>query len=278
MSNPESPHGPSSGASPETLAQKNAHLEEENAWLRQQNTRLEEQVARLVERIEELERRLGLDSGNSGKPPSSDRLKKPKSKRRTRSLRGKSGRKPGGQPGHKGETLRRADHPDRVKGLCAFFLQGMRFVAFGRGQGGNASRPPGVRSARAASAGGDRAPGSWQVLRALRDGARAAFPDGVSAPVQYGPRIAGVAVYLQHVRRAGDGCDAGDDEREGSRAAAGRGLAHTGPGGGTAHMLIGSHPNGPVGVNISRRTLATGATCTSGKQDSNCSRSWSARE
>ena len=27
---------------------------------------------------------------------------------------------------------------------------------------------------------------------------RAAFPDGVSAPVQYGPRIAGVAVYLQH--------------------------------------------------------------------------------
>ena len=78
MSNPESPCGPSTGASPETAAQKIVRLEEENAWLRQQNARLEEQVVRLVERIEELERRLGL---NSGKPPSSDGLKKPKSKR-----------------------------------------------------------------------------------------------------------------------------------------------------------------------------------------------------
>ena len=122
MSNPESPRDPSAGAAPETPAQQiarleeeNAQLREENAWLRQQNTRLEEQVSRLVERIEGLERRLGLNSGNSGKPPSSDGLKKPKSKRRTRSLRGKSGRKPGGQPGHKGETLRRTGHPDQVK-------------------------------------------------------------------------------------------------------------------------------------------------------------------
>ncbi len=67
MSKPESPRDPSTGAAPETPAQKIAHQEEENAWLRQQNAWLKEQVARLVERIEELERRLGL---NSGKPPS----------------------------------------------------------------------------------------------------------------------------------------------------------------------------------------------------------------
>ena len=54
------------------------------------------------------------------------------------------------------------------EGPRAFFLQRVRFAAFGRGQGGNAGRPPGLRSARAASAGGDRAPYACQVLRALR--------------------------------------------------------------------------------------------------------------
>ena len=232
MSNPESPHDPSSGASPETPAQKNAHPEEENAWLRQQNTRLEEQVAHLVERIEELERRLGLDSRNSGKPPSSDGLKKPKSKRRTRSLRGKSGRKPGGQPGHVGETLRRTEHPDRVKDHVPASCKGC-------GSSLSDAAKTGTPVARQVFALPEPSPLEMTEHRAharccghCATVTRAAFPDAVSAPVHYGPRIAGVAVYLQHVRRAGDGCDAGDDEREGGRAAAGRGLAHTGPGGG----------------------------------------------
>ena len=62
-------------------------------------------------RIAELERRLGLNSSNSGKPPSSDGLKKPV---RVRSLRQASGRKPGGQRGHPGETLRRSETPDTI--------------------------------------------------------------------------------------------------------------------------------------------------------------------
>ena len=56
----------------ESSGQKIARLELENAWLR--------------DRIGELERRLGLTSANSGKPPSSDGLQKPASERRTQSL------------------------------------------------------------------------------------------------------------------------------------------------------------------------------------------------
>ena len=73
---------------------------------------LQAENAMLRSRIAELERRLGLDSSNSGKPPSSDGLKKHPS--RVRSLRERSGRKSGGQKGHRGETLRQVETPDEV--------------------------------------------------------------------------------------------------------------------------------------------------------------------
>ena len=74
-------------------------------------------VLSLAARLDELERRLGLNSTNSGKPPSSDGLSKPpavRKRRRTGSLREKSGRKPGGQKGHEGETLRQVAEPDAI--------------------------------------------------------------------------------------------------------------------------------------------------------------------
>src|SRR5215470_13427590 len=69
------------------------------------------QIAALTARIAELERRLGLDSSNSSKPPSSDGLKKPV---RVKSLREPSGMPPGGRKGHPGDTLRQAENPDVV--------------------------------------------------------------------------------------------------------------------------------------------------------------------
>ena len=64
----------------------------------------EARIAALGDRVAELERRLGRDSGTSSRPPSSDSpyQKKP----RDRSLRGRSGRNRGKQPGAQSSTLR----------------------------------------------------------------------------------------------------------------------------------------------------------------------------
>ena len=59
-------------------------------------------IAELEAEIAELRRQLGQNSQNSSKPPSTD---SPFTKPAPKSLRRKSGRKPGGQPGHPGSTL-----------------------------------------------------------------------------------------------------------------------------------------------------------------------------
>ena len=61
-------------------------------------------------RISTLEFQSKKNSTNSHKPPSSDGLRKPK----TKSLREKTNRKSGGQLGHKGHTLHHVSHPDHV--------------------------------------------------------------------------------------------------------------------------------------------------------------------
>lgn len=75
-------------------------------------------VLKLAEKVTELEARLRQNSSNSSKPPSSDGLSKPV----TQSLREKSGRKPGGQKGHKGHGLKIVGEPDKIvivsPGVC----------------------------------------------------------------------------------------------------------------------------------------------------------------
>src|SRR5690625_2674669 len=72
---------------------------------------LQEQNEALRAEVADLKARVGMNSRNSSKPPSSEGLAKPVA---PKSLRRRTGRKPGGQAGHKGETLRQVAEPDRV--------------------------------------------------------------------------------------------------------------------------------------------------------------------
>src|SRR5437588_10398346 len=84
-------------------------LEEEIA-LRAENATLREQVQALLARVQELEGQLAKDSHNSSKPPSSDGLR-----RKPKSLREKSGKQRGAQPGHPGHRVSLVAAPDTVE-------------------------------------------------------------------------------------------------------------------------------------------------------------------
>jgi transposase len=73
-------------------------LSAQNERLEAQVEKLTEKVARQEERIAMLERRLGRSSRNSSQPPSGDRPSVPPRRGKDR-----SGRSPGGQPGHEGK-------------------------------------------------------------------------------------------------------------------------------------------------------------------------------
>ena len=68
------------------------------------------QMVKMAEEMQSLRDQLAKHSGNSHKPPSSDGYAKPSPK--SRRERGK--RKSGGQPGHKGHTLRQVSDPDGI--------------------------------------------------------------------------------------------------------------------------------------------------------------------
>lgn len=155
------------------------------AHIARQDVRIAEQDARIAE----LERQLAANSRNSSKPPSSDGLGKPAPK----SLRTRSGHKPGGQTGRKGETLRQVSAPDEVTRHEPVYCTGC---------GGSLSAAPEAGIARRQVF--DLPPTKIRVnehqLVARHCGYGASTsadaPAGVRAPVQYRPRILAVIVYL----------------------------------------------------------------------------------
>jgi transposase len=163
------------------------------ALLLAQDARHAAEMAALQARIAELERRLGLNSSNSGKPPSSDGLKKPV---RVSSLRQSSGKPPGGQKGHPGTTLWQAtpdaiiDHYPLVCGGCGAPLTEATTTGHAARQVFDLPEPPPLivtehraHDCRCATCGTQT---------------RANFPDWVTAPVQYGKRIGAIVLYLLH--------------------------------------------------------------------------------
>jgi transposase/uncharacterized coiled-coil protein SlyX len=71
---------------------------------------MQAQIIRLESRVKELEAQVNKNSQNSSKPPSSDAFKNPIPK----NLREKSGKKPGGQWGHKRNTLEQVSDPEEI--------------------------------------------------------------------------------------------------------------------------------------------------------------------
>jgi transposase len=94
----------------DSLSEHIGRLQAQNERLRAEVSDLQGHNRRLRRRNAELEALVAKDSHNSSRPPSTD----PPWAKRTRSLRRPSGRRPGGQAGHYGETLRLAAQPNRV--------------------------------------------------------------------------------------------------------------------------------------------------------------------
>lgn len=150
---------------------------------------LEGLIDALQERIKTLERQQAKDSHNSSLPPSSDRFV-----RAPKSLRHKSGKKAGGQPGHRGHHLRQVQTPDQVlihPVLCCEHCQhDLRAQPADLPERRQVMDLPVKRL--------------WVIEHRVEEKqcpqcfhlTRASFPATVSAPAQYGTSIQTVATYL----------------------------------------------------------------------------------
>ncbi len=153
---------------------------------------LREQLAQQDTLIQALRDQLAKDSHNSGKPPSSDGLKK----RKTKSQRRKGQHPKGGQPGHKGGTLNMVDDPDHIAPHpvdvcphCQTDLSIVKVTGYERRQVFDI--PPIQIEVTEHQAAVKQCPCCHKEVKGD-------FPDSVTQPTQYGPHILAQASYLNN--------------------------------------------------------------------------------
>jgi transposase len=145
-------------------------------------------IAELEERIKVLEVQLHKNSRNSSKPPSADGFFKPRSQRQ------KSDKPVGGQKGHPGHTLQMVDNPHRTIiyrvsrcNKCGSSLEETQAIGYERCQ--VFDLPP-IKVEITEHQAEKRLCPHCGCLN------KASFPEEIQQPVQYGPRLKAIAVYL----------------------------------------------------------------------------------
>ena len=152
---------------------------------------LEATIQQLATRVQELEDRLAKNSSNSSKPPSGDGLKRP-----PKSLREPSGKKPGGQQGRTGKGLTQVSHPDVIVTHtpptctgCGSDLSGVKGSTAEQRQVFDIPQPKIYVTEHRVEEKSCPCCGQYN---------RAAFPENVKGPTQYGDRVRALVAYLSH--------------------------------------------------------------------------------
>ena len=150
-----------------------------------------EEIKALEQQVKELKGQLAKNSSNSSKPPGQDGLKKP---RRRFSLRQRSGKRPGGQPGHKGTTLQHSSQPDVIVthapttcSQCGKDLADLPGTVVENRQ---------ISDLPEAKITVTEHRLEMKVCPGCHCASCGAFPEGVNAYVQYGPRIQSLLNYF----------------------------------------------------------------------------------
>ena len=169
------------------LLSENSELKADNLTLTQRVVSLEAKVLQLLEQLANSSPI--KDSHNSHNPPSQDKYK-PK---RNTSLRKKSGRKPGGQPGHKGHTLLQTSNPDKTEDLKSKFCENcgedLRKCSHDLVSKRQVVEIPPIKPLyiEYRQYGTECPCGHHQ---------KAAYPKGVNAPIQYGSSVMALVSYF----------------------------------------------------------------------------------